>query len=52
MSAVVPFQAVWYSEWETYANGVLQDMLAGRTSPEQGGSAWSAKAKELAARYR
>jgi multiple sugar transport system substrate-binding protein len=52
MSAVVPFQAVWYSEWEAYANGVLQDMLAGRTSPEQGGSAWSAKAKELAARYR
>ena len=52
MSAVVPFQAVWYSEWEAYANGVLQDMLAGRTSPQQGGSAWSAKAKELAARYR
>jgi len=52
MSAVVPFQAVWYSEWEQYANGVLQDMLAGRTPPEQGGSAWSAKAKELAARYR
>jgi len=52
MSGIVPFQAVWYSEWETYANGVLQDMLVGRTPVEQGAQAWSAKAKELAARYK
>ncbi|GEM_PF-2717706 len=52
MSAIVPFQAVWYSEWEQDANGVLQDMLVGRTPVEQGAQAWSAKAKELAARYK
>jgi len=52
MSAVVPFQAVWYSEWETYANGVLQDLLAGRIAPEQCAQAWSSRAKDLAARYK
>jgi hypothetical protein len=52
MSAVVPFQAVWYAEWELYANGVLQNVLGGRTSPEDGVQLWGKKAKELAARYR
>ena len=52
MSAVVPFQAVWYAEWELYANGVLQTVLGGRTSPEEGAQLWAKKAKELAARYK
>ena len=52
MSAVVPFQAVWYAEWELYANGVLQNVLGGRTSPEEGVQLWAKRAKELAARYR
>jgi len=52
MSAVVPFQAVWYAEWELYANGVLQNVLGGRTSPEEGAQLWTKRAKELAARYK
>jgi ABC-type glycerol-3-phosphate transport system substrate-binding protein len=52
MSAVVPFQAVWYAEWELYANGVLQNVLGGRTSPEEGVQLWAKRAKELAARYK
>ncbi|MBV9734354.1 MAG: extracellular solute-binding protein [Acidisphaera sp.] len=52
MDQVVPFQAVWYAEWEQYANGVLQDVLGGRQTPEQGASLWSGRAKALAARYR
>jgi ABC-type glycerol-3-phosphate transport system substrate-binding protein len=52
MSEVVPFQAVWYAEWELYANGVLQDVLSGRSSPEEGIQLWSKKAKALAARYK
>ena len=51
MSAVVPFQAVWYAEWELYANGVLQEVLSDRTSPEDGVALWSEKAKALAKRY-
>ena len=52
MSAVVPFQAVWYAEWELYANGVLQDVLSGRTSPADGVALWSEKAKALAERFK
>jgi ABC-type glycerol-3-phosphate transport system substrate-binding protein len=52
MSAVVPFQAPWYAEWELYANGILQNVLGGRTSPDEGAQLWSNKAKELAARYK
>jgi multiple sugar transport system substrate-binding protein len=52
MSRVVPFQAVWYSEWENYANGVLQDVLGSRSSAEEGAKLWAARAKALAARYR
>jgi ABC-type glycerol-3-phosphate transport system substrate-binding protein len=52
MSEVVPFQAPWYAEWELYANGVLQTVLGGRTSPEEGAQLWTGKAKELAARYK
>ena len=52
MSKIVPFQAVWYTEWETYANGVLQDVLGGRTTPENGTKSWSSRAKALAARYK
>ncbi len=52
MSAVVPFQAVWYAEWEQYANGVLQEALSGRIKPEQAAQQWSSKAKSLAARYK
>jgi ABC-type glycerol-3-phosphate transport system substrate-binding protein len=52
MSEVVPFQAPWYAEWELYANGVLQNVLGGRASPEEGARLWTAKAKELAARYK
>lgn len=52
MSGVVPFQAVWYAEWEQYANGVLQEMLAGRTAPEDGAKSMTARAKALAARYK
>jgi hypothetical protein len=52
MSAIVPFQAPWYAEWELYANGVLQNVLGGRTSPDEGAQLWSKKAKELAARYK
>jgi multiple sugar transport system substrate-binding protein len=51
MSEVVPFQSVWYAEWELYANGVLQDVLSGRTTPEDGLALWSEKAKALAQRY-
>jgi multiple sugar transport system substrate-binding protein len=52
MSGVVPFQSVWYAEWEQYANGVLQDVLSGRTTPDQGAQLWSTRAKALAARYK
>jgi hypothetical protein len=52
MSAMVPFQAPWYAEWELYANGVLQNVLGGRTSPDEGAQLWTKKAKELAARYK
>jgi hypothetical protein len=52
MSDVVPFQAVWYAEWEQYANGVLQEILAGRTSPEDGAKSLTARAKAFAARYK
>jgi len=51
MSQVVPFQAPWYAEWELYANGVLQSVLAGRVKPDDGASQWSEKAKQLATRY-
>ena len=51
MSGVVPFQAVWYAEWEQYANGVLQEILAGRTSPESGAQSMTERAKALASRY-
>lgn len=51
MNEVVPFQAPWYAEWELYANGVLQSVLAGRMKPEEGAKQWSEKAKQLAARY-
>ena len=52
MSAVVPFQAPWYAEWELYANGVLQNVLGGRVSAEDGIQQWARKAKELSARYK
>jgi ABC-type glycerol-3-phosphate transport system substrate-binding protein len=52
MSELVPFQAPWYAEWELYANGVLQNVLGGRATPEEGAQLWASKAKELAARYR
>jgi multiple sugar transport system substrate-binding protein len=52
MSGVIPFQALWYAEWELYAIGVLQTVLSGRTSPEDGVQAWTKKARELAARYK
>ena len=52
MNEVVPFQAVWYAEWELFANGVLQNVLAGRVKPEDGATQWSEKAKQLAARYK
>jgi multiple sugar transport system substrate-binding protein len=52
MSDVVPFQAVWYAEWEQYANGILQEILAGRTTPENGARSVSERAKALAARYK
>jgi len=52
MSGVVPFQALWYAEWELYATGVLQEVLSGRISPEDGAQLWTKKAKELAARYK
>jgi multiple sugar transport system substrate-binding protein len=52
MSAVVPFQAVWYAEWEQYATGVLQEVLAGRTTVEDGAASMSARAKALAERYK
>ena len=52
MNQVVPFQAVWYAEWELFANGVLQSVLAGRVKPEDGANQWSEKAKQLAARYK
>ncbi len=52
MNQVVPFQAAWYAEWEQYANGILQDVLGGRQTPERGASLWSGRAKALAARYR
>lgn len=52
MSGVVPFQALWYAEWELYATGVLQEVLSGRTSPESGAQLWTKKARELAARYK
>jgi ABC-type glycerol-3-phosphate transport system substrate-binding protein len=52
MSEVVPFQSLWYAEWELYANGVLQDVLSGRTSPENALKLWSEKAKALAERYK
>lgn len=52
MSEVVPFQAVWYAEWELYANGILQNVLGGRTPPEEAAQLWASKAKELAARYK
>lgn len=52
MSGVVPFQALWYAEWEQYATGVLQEVLAGRTSPEDGAKSMTARAKALAARYK
>lgn len=52
MNQVVPFQAVWYAEWELFANGVLQSVLAGRVKPEDGAKQWSEKAKQLAARYK
>lgn len=52
MSEVVPFQSVWYAEWELYANGVLQNVLGGRLTPEEGVQQWSKRAKDLAARYK
>jgi ABC-type glycerol-3-phosphate transport system substrate-binding protein len=52
MSAIVPFQAPWYAEWELYANGVLQNVLGGRVSPDEGAQLWTKKARELAARYK
>lgn len=52
MSGVVPFQALWYAEWELYAIGVLQTVLSARTTPEDGAQLWTKKAKELAARYK
>jgi multiple sugar transport system substrate-binding protein len=52
MREVVPFQAVWYAEWELYANGVLQNVLSGRATPEDGARQWSERAKALAARFR
>lgn len=52
MNEEVPFQAQWYAEWELYANGVLQSVLAGRVKPEDGAKQWSDKAKQLAARYK
>ena len=52
MSGVVPFQAIWYAEWEQYANGVLQEILAGRTSPEDGAKSMTTRARALAARYK
>ncbi len=51
MSAVAPFQRAWYTEWEQYANGVLQEVLSGRTTPEDAAKLWSDKAKALSARY-
>lgn len=52
MGEEVPFLAPWYVEWELYATGVLQSVLAGRVKPEDGAKQWSEKAKQLAARYK
>jgi multiple sugar transport system substrate-binding protein len=52
LSKVVPYQELWYFEWQELADKQLQEVLAGRMSPEDGARAMSQNAKRLAARYK
>ena len=52
LKEVVPYQELWYFEWQEQADKQLQEVLAGRMSPEDAAKAMSANAKRLAARYK
>jgi multiple sugar transport system substrate-binding protein len=48
---VVPFSTLWYFEWQEYADKLLQDILIGRISPEDGTAKMTERANQLARRY-
>jgi multiple sugar transport system substrate-binding protein len=52
LGEIVPYQELWYFEWQEYADKQLQEILAGRLSPEDGARNMSQNAKRLAARYK
>ncbi len=48
---VVPYQQLWYFEWQEYADKLLQEILAGRQSPEEGAKLMTERAVRLSRRY-
>jgi multiple sugar transport system substrate-binding protein len=52
LGEVVPYQELWYFEWQEYADKQLQEILAGRLSPEDGARNMTQNARRLAARYK
>ena len=52
LNQVLPYQELWYFEWQELADKQLQEILAGRQSPEDGVRVMTQNAKRLAARYK
>jgi hypothetical protein len=52
LSTVVPYQKLWYFEWQDYADKLLQEILSGRLAPEEGARQMTERAKLLEARYK
>jgi hypothetical protein len=52
MSDMIPFfNTVWYFEWQETGDKLLQEVLSGQISPEDGLARMSDRAKQLARRY-
>ena len=52
ISEVVPFSKLWYFEWQEYADKLLQEVLAGHMSVEDGTAKMTERAQQLARRYK
>lgn len=52
MSDLIPFfKTTWYFEWQETGDKILQEVLSGQISPEDGLKRMSDRAKQLARRY-
>jgi multiple sugar transport system substrate-binding protein len=51
LGEVVPYQQLWYFEWQEYADKLLQEILAGRLDPEAGVKQMTERAERLNRRY-